>query len=211
MKIIHISDTHSHIIKNMPEADLLVHSGDATLNGGPRELRTFNFWLESIRHKYKEIIFVPGNHDRLFEEDEAAARSVVTAARVLIDEAYEFEGFKIYGTPYTPAFFQWAFMKFRGEEMRHVWNKVPLDTNILISHGPPRNILDECYQDGRIKFVGCDDMLKRIEELKDLKLCMFGHIHPAYGKMFKNGVTYSNGSTTGPFGMSFNAPLEIVL
>ena len=68
MKIIHLSDTHNYLppLDTLPEADILIHSGDATNTGKMEELVLFSNWLTLACQKYKYVIFVPGNHDRLF-------------------------------------------------------------------------------------------------------------------------------------------------
>jgi len=37
----------------------------------------------------------------------------------------------------TPEFCEWGFMKARGEPIQEIWNKIPDQTDILITHGPP--------------------------------------------------------------------------
>lgn len=63
MKILHISDTHGRhaSMKGMPEADVIIHSGDISENGTEEEVISFLEWLESLDYKYK--VFVAGNHD----------------------------------------------------------------------------------------------------------------------------------------------------
>jgi Icc-related predicted phosphoesterase len=102
----------------------------------------------------------------------------------LCDSGTEFGGLKIYGSPWTPEFFQWAFMKKRGPELKAVWDKIPDDVDILITHGPPYGILDKVDLSSRgdeFKHAGCEDLLRRLEDIKP-KLHVFGHIHSDGGK-----------------------------
>jgi Icc-related predicted phosphoesterase len=76
-------------------------------------------------------------------------------------------GLKIYGLPITPYFLGMAFNKRRGDEIKKVWKKIPSDTDIPITHGPPFGILD--------KNVGCEELLAKVIKVKP-KLHVFGHI-----------------------------------
>jgi Icc-related predicted phosphoesterase len=105
----------------------------------------------------------------------------------LCDSGTEFEGLKIWGSPWTPVFFNWHFMKKRGEEIKKQWDLIPDDIDILITHGPPFGILDVSGLSSRRKpggfHCGCKDLTQTLERLTKLKLHVFGHIHDGYGKM----------------------------
>jgi Icc-related predicted phosphoesterase len=191
MKIVCISDTHNqHSLLNIPEADMIIHSGDATGRGRFSEFESFCDWFGSLDIRYK--IFVAGNHD--FGLDQKTIEGQCSRDNVLNlflkyniiyleNESVTIEGIKIYGSPITPTFGQWAFMKNRGGQIKHSWDLILSDTNILITHGPPKDILDECqsmwsdYQD----HVGCADLRSKIQTLPFLKLHVFGHIHEKAG------------------------------
>lgn len=212
MRIVHISDTHCHQVKDLPEADLLVHSGDVGIYGGPIELRSFNDWLERIKHKYQKIIYVPGNHDSLFDGAmESFAREIVTVPTILIDQPFEFMGYKFWGSPWTPAFNKWSFMRDRGPEIAYKWSHIPDDTQVLITHGPPYKTLDAIFSEDISENinVGCEDLANRISELKSLILHLFGHVHPAYGEFDFMGVKYSNASIMGYHGVNAPRVIEI--
>lgn len=194
LKIVCISDTHNHDLVNMklPEADLLIHCGDWSGRGTIQELVKINKQLQFIKNKYKYgIIGIPGNHDWLFETNPTLAKEIMDNVKILIDEAIEIEGVKIYGSPWQPEFCSWAFNLPRGERLEEVWSRIPEDTEILISHGPPMGILDLTP---RGEHVGCLDLRNRIEELKNVKYCLFGHIHKTYGTEIINNITYVNAS-----------------
>lgn len=193
MKIVHLSDTHCQIHKiKIPDADLLIISGDATFRGSIQELSEFNAHLGWLKSKFKHgIIFVPGNHDWLFERNEPLARTIVSNATVLINQEITIEGIKFYGSPVTPEFHSWAFNVNRGPEIREYWDLIPNDTRVLITHGPPLGILDKCPNGD---LAGCEELTKRIHELKQLTHHLFGHIHLGYGQRVENGVLYINGS-----------------
>jgi len=53
-----------------------------------------------------------------------------------------------------------------------------VDTEILITHGPPYGVLDLTR---RGKRAGCESLLERLDKLDELRLHVFGHIHEAAG------------------------------
>lgn len=193
MKIVCISDTHCQLeAVDLPEGDLLIHSGDATYRGTVKEIVDFNASLGKIKHKYKHgIIFCPGNHDWLYETNSTLAKELTTNATVLINESITVDGFKIYGSPFTPFFHAWAFNLYRGKDLAGNWSKVPDDTNILVTHGPAYGILDALEDGGN---VGCQDLSDRIRSLSQLKLHISGHIHFSHSSIIKDGVVYVNAS-----------------
>lgn len=199
MKIVCISDTHERFFpkEELPEADLLIHSGDFTWEGKPKSIIEFDLWLGQVKDKFKYgIIIIAGNHDLLFEKDYYYAKSLITNAQYLQDELITINGYKIYGSPWQPRFFDWAFNADRGEEIAKKWDKIPLDTDILITHGPPYNILDfSNYNHGADKHVGCEELTKRIKLLPNLKLHVFGHIHHSYGTQLVDNILYVNASS----------------
>ena len=197
MKVVCLSDTHNcneEIV--VPDGDLLIHSGDATIQGTKYELEQFFAWFSSLPHKYK--IFVAGNHDWLFERDNRFARLLAANFEIkyLQDSSVEIEGFKIYGSPWQPRYFDWAFNLMRGEEIAEKWKLIPEDTDILITHGPPNGILDEVQRKLWVEKTGCEELRKKVEELAEnsLKLHIFGHIHSGYGQTEKFGVKFVNAS-----------------
>jgi Icc-related predicted phosphoesterase len=195
MIIVSISDTHNkHKKTTIPECDILIHSGDATGMGRSSEMQDFAKWFENQPAKHH--VFVPGNHDFGFEKEEARFRGFFSKTHVLIGESVEIEGLKIYGSPWTPWFHDWAF-NFPQNDPRHPtsdaakhWQLIPEDTNILVTHGPPYGILDMTKRGER---VGCMNLTDRIPALKDLILHQFGHIHEDAG-VVDRGVAYCNAS-----------------
>lgn len=73
LSIVHMSDTHANCY-DVPDADILIHSGDFTNHGihhGMEEVNSFVAYFKALPHKYK--VLVPGNHelglDKLAVED----------------------------------------------------------------------------------------------------------------------------------------------
>ena len=181
---------------DVPDGDILIHSGDATITGTVEEVMRFNRWFSGHPHQYK--IFVAGNHDWLFERDNALARSLVDRSiAYLQDSAVEIDGMKIYGSPWQPRFYDWAFNLDRGYELAAKWGRIPDDTDILITHGPPYGILDLVAHPGWDENTGCEELRKRVEQIAKrgiLKLHAFGHIHCGYGLHEEFGVRFLNAS-----------------
>ena len=196
-RIVCISDTHNcHEQMVIPEGDILIHAGDATIRGTFKEVKNFVDWFASLPHQHK--IFVAGNHDWLYETNNEYARLLSRRFIYLEDSFAVIEGLKIYGSPWQPRFFDWAFNLNRGAEIGEKWKLIPGDVDILITHGPPNGILDAVPREYFIENTGCEELRKRIEQitpLGKLKLHVFGHIHCGYGTHEEFGVKFVNAST----------------
>jgi len=198
MKIVCLSDTHNCNEQiEVPDGDILIHSGDATIRGTIDEITAFNEWFANLPHKIK--IFVAGNHDWLFETNNSYARKMLDDSIIYLqDSSTEIEGLKIYGSPWQPRFFDWAFNLNRGAEMAEKWKLIPNDIDILITHGPPNGILDEVPRKYFVENTGCEELRKKVEEISafgKLKLHVFGHIHCGYGVREEFGIKFVNAST----------------
>ena len=123
-----------------------------------------------------------------FETSPARARELVGAARVFIDESVCIKGLRIYGSPWQPRFYDWAFNLDRGEPLREKWARIPDDTDILVTHGPPYGILDRT-SDG--EHAG-DEELRPVVDRIQPRLHAFGHIHPSYGEWRRDRTTFVN-------------------
>lgn len=163
-------------------------TGDFTRRGRRQEIIDFDDWLATLPHRHKVII--AGNHDFLFEQDETA-RSLIQHGTYLQDEACEKDGIRMYGSPWQPRFFDWAFNLDRGEPLRAVWAKIPLGTDIVLTHGPPHGILDTTARGLR---VGCEELTLAMQRVRP-KLHVFGHIHESFGQQILHGTHYVNAST----------------
>lgn len=198
MRIVCISDTHNCNEEiAVPDGDVLIHAGDATTVGSVEQLRAFNRWFAVLPHKHK--VFVAGNHDWLFEKDNDLARRLLDPSIVCLqDSSAEIDGLKIYGSPWQPRFFDWAFNLNRGYELAEKWSLIPDDIDVLITHGPPYGILDLVPRQGWDENTGCEELRKRVEQIAAngrLKLHVFGHIHCGYGVHDEFGVKFVNAST----------------
>lgn len=197
MKILHISDTHS-FHEMMPEdrflgIDVVIHSGDCSNPKNPytneHEVRQFIDWYAMVPVQHK--IYVAGNHDTSIERRLVKASDFEDKGIIYLEnDSITINGFKFYGSPHTPTFGDWAFMKQRAK-LDIVWQAIPEDTDVLIVHGPPKSVRDLSYnRAGELEFCGCSALMKRCLTLKDnLKLVAFGHIHNMDGIETNQGVS----------------------
>ncbi len=161
MKIWHISDTHTyHEQLRIPEGiDMVIHSGDCSnprdpYNNEP-EVRQFLDWYKSLPIEHK--IYVAGNHDTSIEKRLVQPIEFAEAGILYLEDDYVMvEGLKIFGSPYTPNFGNWAFMKDRVKLDRYWPQAMPDYADIVVTHGPPKGILDKSYNRENV-FEMCGD------------------------------------------------------
>lgn len=214
MKICCISDTHekqNQVI--VPDADMLIHAGDLTTKGSMSKLEEIAAWFKQLPHKHK--ICIAGNHDFCFENNnhKAAVKMFENAGVIYLQNSnVVIDGLNIFGSPATPWFHSWAFNYQRGKDIAKVWSKIPDNCDILITHGPPSTIMDQAPRGfGSYENVGCEDLLSRIAELKNLKLHVFGHIHNSYSPtpQLINGVQFVNASSCNENYQPVNSPVIV--
>jgi Icc-related predicted phosphoesterase len=163
------------------------------LYGTKEEKDIFETWVEKQCFNLKLVI--AGNHDFVYEDPNERKLN----GCVFLDETeYIYEGVKFYGSPWTPKFGPFVFMKPRNQ-LYDIWDKIPDDTDILITHGPPRRILDYV---GNGEYVGDVALREKIAEVNP-KLHVFGHIHPEYGVVERAPTVFINAAVS-------NDALELV-
>lgn len=205
MKFVCMADTHElHDYFQVPDGDIYIHAGDFTNLGTKDAIINFNNYLSRLPHRYK--IIIAGNHDLMFEKNPKLAKSLLTKCIYLYDSAIEIKGIKIYGTPYTPWFHNWAFNLRRGEPLRKKWSLIPENTDILITHGPPLGHGDLVNNSQE----GCEDLLNRIKQLK-IKYHIFGHIHEKYGITKDGNTIFINASNVDENYKPINSPIVFEL
>lgn len=190
MTIACLSDTHSlhHRIPSIPDADILIHAGDISKYGDESQVVDFLHWFSALPHKHK--IFIAGNHDFFFENKrEDYIRTVIPDNVIYLnDSGCEINGIRIWGSPISPEFMNWAFNRKRGTEIQQHWNKIPENTDILITHGPPAGILDTTTN---FQKTGCEDLLNTVLKIRPA-FHIFGHIHEAHGIITQASTTFVN-------------------
>ena len=205
-----ISDTHTkhkHVTGELPGGDILIHCGDISNRGYMNEIKNFLEWFDGIKgYEYK--IFIAGNHDFVFQDNPNLCAKLLQdypTVTYLEDTSIIIDGIKIYGSPWQPRFYNWAFNVDRGWDIAQKWEKIPQDTDILITHGPLHGILDSTYTGQR---VGCEDLYKKVMEIKPKVHCS-GHIHFDHGMKEIDGITFINACCLGEDYMYQNGPITL--
>ncbi len=137
MKILHISDTHGkhQILKDLPNADVIVHTGDITEDGTEEEVKDFIEWFSGLSYAHK--IFIAGNHGNCLYG--ANIEGLPDNVHYLCNDSITIDGIKFYG---VPMFLQDDL----DGNFLELFGRIPADTDVLLTHQPPLGILDE--QDG---------------------------------------------------------------
>lgn len=167
------SDTHGMYrrLAIPAEADILICAGDACEGFNPADLQDFFSWYTSIPAKLR--IFVPGNHDRIFNQEPTRARNLIPGGVVYLEnEGLEFDGIKFYSVPARPYLSD---------------NQVTIPANIdfLITHGPAYSYLD--------RDLGCKNLFLSVASARP-KYHIFGHVHEEglQRKAMLGGTTFLN-------------------
>jgi Icc-related predicted phosphoesterase len=201
MKILHISDTHG-FHDDFPKdyfngIDMIIHSGDCSnssyLQDSVVEVTNFLNWYETIPVKYK--ILVAGNHDTAIARKAIKKEDMIMRGIAYLEnESIQIKGLKIWGSPITPTFGQWSFMKAR-DKTHEVWDTIPTDTDIVIVHGPPKGIRDlSLDRENNLEMCGDKALAKRMNIVNPQLMC-FGHIHNCKG-IINQGTSKHYGSRT---------------
>jgi Icc-related predicted phosphoesterase len=174
--------------------DVVIHSGDCSnyknVVRNEQEVRTFLAWYKNVPIKNK--IYVSGNHDTSIERNKITKKDFEEHGIIYLEnEEIIIDGVKFWGSPYTPTFGDWAFMKSR-QSISREWEHIPNDTDVLIVHGPPKGIRDLSHsRDGVLEFCGDGALMKAVLK-KQPKLMLFGHIHDS-PECYNQGINnYSN-------------------
>ena len=186
MKIMFLSDTHGRHLEitelygELPYVDIIVHSGDCTRYGEFEETDLFMNWFSKQNAMHK--ILVAGNHDFVLQQMDRRNWLLANNYGVtyLEDSFININGIGIYGSPWSPVFGMWAFMKQRNDELDAVWQKVPTDgsVDLLVTHTPRYGRFDVSVR-GNYN-VGCEMLANRINDIHP-KVHVFGHIHECGG------------------------------
>lgn len=166
------SDTHGMYRRlSIPaDTDIIICAGDACEGFNPADLQDFFAWYTGIPAKLR--IFVPGNHDRIFNQEPARARNLIPGGIVYLEnEGIEFDGIKFYSVPARP------YLK--------TPVTIPSDVDFLITHGPAYSYLD--------RDLGCKQLFLSVASARP-KYHIFGHVHEEglQRKAMLGGTTFLN-------------------
>ena len=197
LKALIISDSHGlhkEWEKNfpIPKVDMIIHGGDLTNIGTIQGMNDFMFWFKNLPIKYK--IMIAGNHDKGLDNwNRYTLLGMINGIDNLYyleDSGIEIEGINFWGSPMTPPFYNWAFMRDSEQIVKH-WALIPDNTDVLITHSPMHGTLD--YIEYIDKHVGSVELIEAINRVKP-KYHISGHIHDMYGIKKVNKTTHINAS-----------------
>lgn len=214
MKVACFSDFHEDYpisafrrIEENKNIDLVVIAGDVA----ETNMRLFKDFIEVVDMflKRPQVVFIAGNHDKVLYNWRPTKRYLPKNMHYLEDEELIIDGFKIYGSPWTPPYGNMWFMA-NETEIKKRWIAIPDDTDILITHGPPKHIKDGVrrWSTTPMEHVGCPHLLARVQEVKPL-LHVFGHIHEGYGNLKKDGTWFVNASRKNEQYLSINEHITV--
>jgi len=205
-----ISDTHAkhnRLRADLPGGDLLIHAGDFMTSGyHAHEARNFFEWYDKINN-YDFKVFIAGNHDRIMQNEPEKMKGELTGYKTIEYLEDDWMGMyydgpngehpedivRIYGSPWQPEFFQWAYnLPRNGEELKARWDAIPHDTDILVTHGPAWGMLDD-VEGRRGTHLGCELLTERIKQIRP-KIHVCGHIHSGHGHYWDGHTHYFNAS-----------------
>lgn len=190
MKIDCLSDLHGHY-PDLQGGDLLIIAGDLTARNDEEGYQEFLRWLPW--ENYKEVIVIAGNHDNKLQKYQHYISRDAVPLKYLQDSGTDFEGLKIWGSPWTLTFPGMnpkckAFTVDSDAQLALKWMLIPEDVDILITHMPIYMMFDEVEEN---RFVGSYRLRSLIVRnyFPNLKLHVCGHIHEHGGKVWQNEST----------------------
>lgn len=200
LRILAISDTHGFhdqfLDSDFKDLDMIIFAGDCSNTMSPainaNEVTKFLNWYDDIPVKYK--IMIAGNHCTSIEYGLIKPNQYHKSIIYLEHESINIEGINIFGSPYTPRYGAWSFMKDKGK-LDPYWEQIPENTDILVTHGPPKGILDlSRNRNDELEFCGDKELLNHVYRVKP-KHHIFGHIHNFKDCLNKGSKTVHDIST----------------
>lgn len=215
-----IADLHGFFPK-LEGGDLLIVAGDLTARDTQKQIDDFDSWLD--KQEYKKKIFIAGNHDNRLIQEKPHKYFISYGDKqrekfeYLRDSCTEFEGLKIWGSPWTKTFTGMnphclAFTVDTEDELEEKWKLIPDEIDILITHSPMLHMFDQA-RDGYT--CGSRSLRDHIDRVKP-KLHVFGHIHEQGGQqmMYKHSGPNTwcvNASIVNEHYKPVNKPVRITL
>jgi Icc-related predicted phosphoesterase len=186
VKVALTSDTHGRL-PIVEGVDAIIHAGDI----GP-DIDAIN-WFKHLLYPWAKrmrvpVYVTPGNHDRIVERFNVPSEGKPSNLHLRIDTLEHIFGVKVWFSPWSPIFFDWAYMADE-DKLAKKYAKIPDDTQVIVSHSPPFGYGDLNQQKIR---CGSGALLYRMGQLSDLRLVVCGHIHEAFGSYNYNGIDVFN-------------------
>lgn len=92
--------------------------------------------------------------------------------------------FKVFGSPYSPRNGLWAFgydapaHPGAFHDLPRLWDDIPLDADVVVTHTPARTHLDERHDERRAR--GCEALRRQLWRVRP-RLAVCGHVHDGRG------------------------------
>lgn len=193
ISIVAISDTHD-FTPDLPFGVVLIHAGDLTKDGTPADIQAQIDWLDALPHTHKVVI--AGNHDYYLDsrayanlpDPKSHARLDWKSIKYLQHDSttlslpHTERTLTIYGAPQIPACGPGFFaFQYPADELHDAWSDtVPMNTDLLVTHTPPKYHLDLAP-----RHLGCHYLLKETWRIKP-RMHIYGHVHAGVGTELVN-------------------------
>lgn len=189
MKIVALSDMHGQLNVDVESCDIVCICGDIVpLSVQRNDSFTFQWlrerfipWCNDIECEH--VLLVGGNHDfGLYNRPDLVKKEFEgTKIHYLFDEEFiytdeEGKEFKFYGSPWCHQFYNWAFMNYTDEELLDVFDNIPNDVDVLLTHDAPYGYSD--IVEHKPEHIGCPALRDKVLE-KCPRILFHGHLHTA--------------------------------
>ncbi|MDZ7634879.1 MAG: metallophosphatase domain-containing protein [Bacteroidales bacterium] len=206
MIIVALSDTHgNHHAVDVPPGDIIIHCGDITRKSNPSEVADFIRWFAGLDFQYK--ILVAGNHDRFIRKKKPEFLELTGSHNItyLENTSIRINGYSIFGSPFSLNYGGiGAFTYFDTLGAERIWNLIPENINILVTHAPPRGFRD--FSKTENYNAGCQVLREKVLSIKP-RYHIFGHIHESYGTETHGNSVFINASLSNGSGEIVNKPV----
>jgi Icc-related predicted phosphoesterase len=182
----------------LPQVDGYINCGDFCSKAGkpsrnatqgfhpaaPAEVAQLQSFLAAVDGLGKPWLFLPGNHDPAATVLEALAGNwgrAITQSCCL-----EWLGLQVLAVPWTPPCgWSWTLTRSHLQELLALYSQLPHRIDLLLSHAPPRGLLDE----GGKWYHRRMPTLRPLLDLLQPRYYICGHMHWDGGKVERWGST----------------------
>lgn len=223
------SDLHGYPLTDLdiPACDVLLIAGDILPDSVGRQWTRHTpglakrIFLDNIvsdcqlvmkRQSIAHIICTLGNHDWIAEEElQDIYAELPPNIHLLMDNEVTIAGLKFWGTPWSNQFMNWAWMN-DPEKLQAVYEKIPADVDVILSHQPPLGAGSTFHDiwSGKTGEIGSAQLRDAITRVQPSAV-VCGHIHSGFGEYTLNGTNVYNVSYVNEQYRPENQPVHIVM